>query len=190
MLTALRMDAVWILERLKEADPKIIQRAQAMRDLIDETIESVRSLAIRLRPGILDTLGLVDALEWHTTEFKRRTEMTCIFEHQDMPAIKEKLATATYRIAQEALTNAARHARASIVKVNLQQRDNRLILTVADNGAGFQPSALSESDGLGIAGMRERARLVGGLLEIQSQPGSGTQIRFQAPISASKGRSL
>jgi len=149
----------------------------------------VRSLAVRLRPGILDTLGLVDALEWYTTDFERRTEITCVFECRNVPEINETLATATYRIAQETMTNVARHAGANHVKVALQTRDGVLILTVVDNGIGFNTAELPESDGLGVAGMRERAVLVGGELEVQSYSEEGTRVRFSVPISDRKGRS-
>ena len=188
VLTALRMDSVWFLERLKASDPEAAERALTMRNLIDETIEAVRSMAVRLRPGVLDTLGLVDALEWYTTDFERRTEITCVFECRNVPGIKGTLATATYRIAQEALTNVARHAGASHVKVALQKRDGLLTLTVVDNGVGFNPAKLSESDGLGVAGMRERAGLVGGVLEVLSQPDNGTRVSFKVPIDDRNGR--
>ena len=112
VLTALRMDAVWIQERLKAMDPKASQRASAICQLIDKTIQDVRSMAFRLRPGVLDDLGLVDALEWYTSDFENRTEITCTFEHSNVPDIKNAVATAAYRITQEALTNVARHAAA------------------------------------------------------------------------------
>jgi len=188
VLTALRMDSVWVLKRFRETDGKTSRRAATMRDLIDETIESVRSLAVRLRPGILDALGLVDALEWYTTDFERRTEITCVFECRNVPESNETLSTATYRIAQEALTNVVRHACANHVKVALQTSDGVLTLTVVDNGIGFNTAELPESDGLGVAGMRERAVLVGGMLEVQSHSEGGTRVRFSVPVSGGKGR--
>ena len=187
ILTALRMDAVWIMARLRELDPKASVRAESMCELIDETIETVRSMAVRLRPGVLDTLGLVDALEWFTTDFERRTEITCVFEHRDVQGVDETLATATYRIAQEAMTNVARHADASQVKVALHNRNGLLKLTVADDGVGFDPETLSESEGLGMAGMRERAGLVGGTLQVQSHPHAGTQVELVVPLQDSEG---
>jgi signal transduction histidine kinase len=182
MLTALRMDSVWIQQRLKETDPKTAERALTMCSLIDKTIEDVRGMATRLRPSVLDSLGLVDALEWYTTDFERRTGITCIFERFDMPVVDDTLATAAYRIAQEALTNVARHAYASRVDVVLQAQKGTLTLTVVDNGRGFNIMELSESEGLGVAGMRERAALVGGELEIQSRPDKGTRVYFRVPI--------
>ena len=176
VLTALRMDAVWLQSVLSKAGLKAERRAAAMCDLIDTTIEEVRGLAIRLRPGVLDDLGLVDALEWYTGEFERRSQIPCILSHDEIPAIDETLATSAYRIAQEALTNVARHARASRVEVSLRMTSGSLVLTVTDDGAGFQVPSISETEALGLAGMRERAALVGGCLEVESAPGRGTRV--------------
>ncbi len=179
VLTALRMDSVWISRRLEAADPAAAERARDMCRLIDKNIEDVRGMAIRLRPGVLDDLGLVDALEWFTADFEKRTNITCVFEHSRIPVISESIATAAYRIAQEALTNVARHARANRAEVELVAHDRQLQLTVVDDGAGFETENLSESDGLGVAGMKERANLVGGDLEVRAAPGEGTRIRLR-----------
>ncbi len=182
VLTALRMDAVWIQDRLKEIDTRAARRALTMCGLIDKTIEDVRSLAFRLRPGVLDDLGLMDALESYTTDFEKRTGITCVFDHHDVPGTNDTVATAAYRIAQEALTNVARHAEAGHVDVALRVKSDILTLAVVDNGRGFNPSDLDEFGGLGLAGMRERAGLAGGILEVQSQPEQGTQVYFKVPI--------
>jgi len=187
MLTALRMDSAWLQERLKLSDPDSAERARAMDRLIDKTIQDVRSMAFRLRPGVLDDLGLVDALEWYTGDFERRTGITCIFEHNPVPVsdINDTVATASYRITQEALTNVARHALAGHVDVVLKQQEGMLTLLVADNGCGFDILELSESQGLGVAGMRERASLAGGTLEVQSRPDNGTRVYFKVPVIGS-----
>ena len=183
VLTALRMDSVWMYERLKATDPKAAERAITMCRLIDKNIEDVRGMAFRLRPGVLDDLGLVDALEWYTSDFERRTEISCVFEHIDIPVLNENLSTAAYRIAQEALTNVVRHASANHVEVVLKTNNGLLTLAVVDDGEGFESQHLSESEGLGVAGMRERATLVGGALEVHSEPKKGTRVYFNVPIS-------
>ena len=183
VLTALRMDSVWMHERLKATDAAAAERALAMCRLIDKNIEDVRGMAFRLRPGVLDDLGLVDALEWYTTDFERRTEIACVFEHENVPRLNETVSTAAYRIAQEALTNVARHAVAGQVQVSLGTNDGFLTLVVADDGRGFNAQDLSESEGLGVAGMRERASLVGGVLEVHSEPANGTQVYLKVPIT-------
>jgi len=181
-LTALHMDCLWMRGRIEAKDPKASARALNMCSLIDKTIEEVRSIAVRLRPGVLDRLGLVDALEWYTSDFEKRTGVTCIFERAGVPAISETVATAAYRIAQEALTNVARHSQASCVNVLLQGQNGMLQLSVSDNGRGFNPLELSEVEGLGVLGMRERASLVGGELLVKSALGEGTQVLLKVPL--------
>ena len=190
VLTALNMDSVWLHDHLKDTNAKAGQRALTMCELIDKTIAEVRSLAIRLRPGVLDDLGLVDALEWYTGDFERRTGITCVFEHANIPPISDNVATAAYRIAQEALTNVARHAFASRVEVDLQSNKSMMSLTVIDNGKGFNTSKMSETEALGLAGMRERATLVNGVLKLESQPRQGTKVHFKVPINGQKRRGL
>jgi signal transduction histidine kinase len=165
-----------------KSDAKASERALTMCRLIDKNIEDVRGLAFRLRPGVLDDLGLVDALDWYTTDFERRTEIICVFEYDKVPPLSETVATAAYRITQEAITNVARHAFANRVEVMLKARNGTLILEVADDGRGFYSPDLSDSEGLGIAGMRERAALVNGTLEVVSQPEKGTRVCFKVPL--------
>ena len=178
VLSALRMDAVWMKTRLKKTDSLAAGRARTMCELIDKNIEDVRTMTIRLRPGVLDDLGLTDALEWFTADFEKRTSVACVFKHSAIPPVNSDVATAAYRITQEALTNIIRHADASHVDVILQFRDNFLTLSVIDDGNGLNMSELAESEGLGMVGMRERAGLVGGKLEVQSQKGQGVRVSF------------
>jgi PAS domain S-box-containing protein len=182
VLTALRMDAVWMQERLKDSETKIAERALTMCDLIDKTIKDVRSIAIRLRPGVLDDLGLVDALEWLTTDFENRSGIICVFEHRDVPELNETVSTAAYRICQEAMTNVARYAEASRVSVVLKAEKNILSLSVRDDGKGFDSSDLAGFEGVGFAGMRERAVLAGGNLEVMSEKGRGCHVLFKVPL--------
>ena len=183
VLTALRMDSAWMADRLKQTDYEASLRAGAMRDLIDKNIEDVRGLAIRLRPGILDDLGLVDALEWLTTDFEKRTEITSVFEHESVPTLINTVSTAIYRITQEALTNVGRHAGADHVTVRFLKNNRHLTLAVFDDGQGFSMESLAQAEGLGIVGMQERASLVGGTLKVTSAPGQGTRIDLTIPLS-------
>ncbi|MCD6533579.1 MAG: sensor histidine kinase, partial [Deltaproteobacteria bacterium] len=173
----------WLAGRLRPLDEKAAERAAMMSSLIDDTIDEVRSIALRLRPGILDDLGLVEALEWYAADFERRTGITCTFAVEGViPVISDTLATAAYRISQEALTNVVRHAAADQVSLSLEAEDSLLILTVEDYGRGFILDDLVGVAGLGVAGMRERAVLVGGSLEVISQPNQGTIVVFRAPL--------
>jgi len=186
VLTALRMDAVWLSERLQPQDPKAGDRAVVMCRLIDNTIDEVRGLATRLRPGVLDDLGLIAALEWYIADFEKRTGIACIFRHRQVPNIDGIGATAAYRIVQEALTNVTRHAAATQVKVSLEPEKDMLTLAVVDNGRGFNLQEIAASECLGLAGMRERAGLLGGSLEIRSRPGKGTKVCFRFPADGSR----
>ncbi len=183
VLTALRMDAVWFQERIQGSSGDGAERALAMCNLIDKTIEEVRLMAIRLRPGVLDHLGLVAALEWYTADFERRTDVSCVFEHRRVPDTDEAVATAAYRVTQEALTNVARHAAARHVTVNLQGDEDLLYLTITDDGTGFDMATLEDSEGLGVAGMRERAALLGGGLDMDASPEKGTTVYFRVPLN-------
>jgi PAS domain S-box-containing protein len=182
ILTALRMDAVWLSDYLKEKNSHAADRARSMCQLIDKTLDEVRGLATRLRPGMLDDFGLIDALEWFTKDFARRTGIACTFTHPEMSDVDSLVATAAYRIAQEALTNVARHSYATRVTIALQVENGLMTLAVTDNGRGFNPKDLRESECLGLAGMRERAGLLGGSLEMHSKPGGGTRVDVQLPL--------
>jgi PAS domain S-box-containing protein len=187
VLTALRIDSVWLRDRLDGNDDNGAERALMMSTLIDNAIDEVRGMATRLRPGVLDDLGLVDALEWFAIDFEKRTGIHCVFTHRNMPDITDAISTAAYRIAQETFTNVARHSSATRVDVSLTAEDGLVSLTVADNGRGFDTKELLDSRGLGVAGMRERAALVGGALEIHSQPGKGTLVVLHVPIGRASG---
>jgi PAS domain S-box-containing protein len=184
VLTALRMDTVWLHKRLQQKEDDGAFRALAMCDLIDKTIDEVRGMAFRLRPGVLDDLGLVDALEIYTADFERRTGIATIFKSDAVYDVDNTIATASYRIAQEALTNVARHALAAHVDVELVVSEKELQLTIRDDGCGFLADNPSESEGLGIAGMRERAVLAGGALDVESYPGEGACISFSVRIGS------
>ena len=184
ILTALRMDSVWLRDRLKESEPKAHARARRMCELIDQTISDVRHIATRLRPPVLDDLGLVDALEWLTRDFEERTGMACVYARHEVPELDGFTAIAAYRVAQEALTNVARHSTASQVDLILDVAGENLVVKVVDNGSGFDLENLSESVSLGIAGMRERASLIGGELKISSSPGKGTEVVMVAPLGS------
>jgi len=177
VLTALRIDAVWIEKHLAIRDEDAALRAGRISALIDDTIEDVRQMAFRLRPGVLDDLGLVEALELLAGDCEKRSEITCLFKSSTIADIDDTLATALYRIAQEALTNVIRHSRASMVEVCLTMDKRMLLLTIKDNGTGFAFGEINEASGFGLTGMQERATLAGGNLDIISKKGRGTEVR-------------
>lgn len=129
---------------------------------------------------MLDDLGLMAALEWCASEFEKRTGID--FKHKGLDRVNDALSTAAYRIVQEALTNVARHSGASRVVVALERRNGSLALSVKDNGKGFDSEAPADHDRLGLVGMRERAGLVGGSLQVNSRPGNGKEVVFRVPV--------
>ncbi|MBF0233010.1 MAG: PAS domain S-box protein [Desulfamplus sp.] len=185
ILTALKMDGVWLEKYLEPIDHNAAKRAGRICSLIDDTISDVRAMAFRLRPGLLDDLGLVDALEFLTRDFEKRSEVWFLFRHTDIPDIDDTVATALYRIVQEAITNAMKHAKATEISIDLSVDDNSyLVLTVEDNGCGFSSVGNKEYHGLGLTGMKERATLSGGTLEIFSAINQGTRITCHLDLNA------
>lgn len=159
------------------------ETANGMVALVDSTIEAVRRIAKKLRPGVLDDFGLAAAVEWQAEEFQAHTGIRCRFVARpaDMELDRD-LSTAVFRILQETLSNVARHANATEVKVTLALVDDTLRLTVADNGRGITPAELADGRSLGLLGMRERAHLLGGRLTVTGRPGEGTTVVLDTPV--------
>jgi signal transduction histidine kinase len=152
---------------------------------VDATIQSVRRIATELRPGILDDLGLVAALEWQANEFQSRTGIECqVTSNLHDTLLDGDLNTAFFRIFQETLTNIMRHANATRVDVNSTQENGRLVLTVRDNGRGIQPGEITDRRSIGLVGMEERAALLGGDFHISGEPGHGTVVTVKIPLAA------
>ena len=115
--------------------------------------------------------------------FRRRTDVSCVFDHSEVPKISDTIAITAYRITQEALTNVARHAAAKHVFVTLHVKKEELVLQVTDDGIGFDQNRLQDAEGLGVAFMRERAVLVGGKLDVVALPENGTKVTFTMPLT-------
>ena len=183
-LTGLKIDLSWLGSRLpKHLDP-LIDKTREMSAHIDETIKTVRRISTELRPGILDHLGLVAALEWQAHEFQTRTGIQCrVGNALDRTILDEDLNTVFFRIFQEMLTNITRHAGATRVEVRLAEDNGRLILEVKDNGRGITPEQISNVKSIGLAGMRERAALLGGQVTISGAPKKGTKVVLAIPLA-------
>ncbi|NUM81548.1 response regulator [bacterium] len=182
-LTGLKMDLSWI-ER-HSPDHTLTEKLQSMSGLIDDTITLVRRISSDLRPAVLDNLGLAAAIEWQTDEFRKRSGMACEVElpKDDIPLDLNK-STAVFRIFQETLTNIVRHSGATRVRISLKADGSRLTLTVADNGRGISQEALQSPSALGLAGMRERAVIAGGKLDIAGS-GAGATVTLTLPMEVS-----
>jgi signal transduction histidine kinase len=182
------MDVAWLGRHLGEPRPDLRERMDAMSRLIDETIQQVRRISAELRPGVLDDLGLVAALEWQAREFEKRTGTRCVFESSlDNLLLTRDASTAVFRISQEALTNVARHAGATRVDIKLEERDERLYLEIGDNGSGIRneerEEAITSPASLGLLGIRERARRLGGEVAVTTGAAGGTSVKLSVPIA-------
>jgi PAS domain S-box-containing protein len=166
---------------------KMEDKIRLMVEQVDATIASVQRLATELRPAILTDLGIVAAIEWQCQDFQKRTGIPCtsVTSAEDI-GMEPELATALFRICQEALTNAARHAQATAVTVKLEWQTDFLQLMVADNGLGISDSTVSNHQSLGLLGMRERVAQFGGELTIQGRRGAGTTVTACLPRCISR----
>jgi len=178
-LSAILMEA----ESAEFADDlvEIREHLAAVRTLAEKTVNEVRDLALLLRPSMLDDFGLVPALNWHAREMTKRTGLNVVLSADDAADdLPDEHTTCIYRLVQEAVNNCARHANARTVEVEVKREDRRVIFSVRDDGAGFDPRFVR---GLGLLGMEERVRRLGGQLEIDSQPGRGTRIAAELPLA-------
>ncbi len=179
LLTALKydMDGLTINKELTTDLAK--SEMESMISIVDSLIDSVRKIATDLRPGILDHLGLFPALEWISKEFQKRTKI-CIHYNLDEAEISfdKNETTSIYRIVQEIFTNVARHSKASKLWLTTGKKDDFFVLSVKDDGVGFELKDYQQTGSLGLMGMRERALSIGGEIQIESSPGKGTTVNF------------
>jgi len=190
-LTGLKMDIYWLSNKIAPAREPVQHKINDIFELIDKTIDSVRRIAAQLRPSTLDNLGLVEAMEWQSTEFANRTGLQMQFQSgiQDL-AIPPDMATGLFRIYQEALTNITRHAGAATVSATLELEMDWLILKIRDDGRGFDPAKVRNKKTWGLLGMKERALMMGGKYEIASRPMEGTSIIVSVPLPHSPGKAI
>ena len=162
---------------------EMLQRIKNLNSLTSGTAQRVRKLCTELRPAVLDDLGLESAIAWQAGEFQDRTKIRCHAKDVAELSVPQEHATAVFRIFQEILTNVARHSQASSVTISLRQKGRDVILEVADNGKGIRLEELKGSKSLGLVGMRERAALLDGKIEISGERGKGTLVRVIIPLT-------
>jgi two-component system sensor histidine kinase UhpB len=170
--------ALLLLSRLEsEASPELRSAIGEAQDSVRASLEDVRSISIELRPEALDDLGLESALAVLCDRFAERTGLEVSYQfEQQLPELSAEAELVIYRVAQEALTNVARHSGSDRAELSLQRDDGEVVLTVRDHGKGFQSD---QALGSGIRGMRERAGLIGTALEIRNHPDGGTEVRLR-----------
>lgn len=181
-LTALKMDTNWVRERLRTDPDAAIAKLSEMLALIDSSVASTRRIAADLRPLMLDDLGLAPAIEWLVQNFSQRSGVQCELDIDEALELDEPYATAVFRMVQESLANVGKHAYARLVRVRVAREDQEIALSVEDDGVGFSTATGRKPNSLGLIGLRERAHLLKGRIEVRSTPGEGTRVAVRIPV--------
>ncbi len=190
-LTALQIDLQWLERHVRASTPvdgEALDKLTSMAPLAERLMEMTQDVCAALRPGMLDDLGLLAAIEWQADDWEKRTGLTCAVSlPSDEVVLKPDHALGLFRIFQESLTNVIRHAKATRVDVRVHSDDGNLCMEVQDNGQGFDQESFPASKALGLLSMRERASGFQGTVEILSEPGKGTIVRVRLPLAGKVG---
>ncbi len=182
-LTVLKMDVSWLNKRMQGEGESVREKLKSLTEMLDGTVKTVRRISSELRPSLLDDLGLVATIDWHSREFEKRSGIKTEFSEPETDFnLSDTQKTGIFRIFQESLTNVARHSGADKVTISLQHTDNNLTLCIEDNGKGFDKDKIKEVRTLGILGMKERTAMMGGSYEVQSIAGQGTKVIVCVPL--------
>lgn len=183
VLTALKMDLSYLAKKLPPEPSSLRTKVDHMLTFVDKTIQSVKRITMDLRPGLLDHLGLVAAMEWQADEFQGRTGIRCsLMVEPDDIILRPDQATSVFRIFQEALTNVARHSQATEVRTSLIAKEGILEMTVRDNGIGITEEQIQSAKSYGLMGIKERAYFCGGRADISGKKGEGTTVVISIPF--------
>jgi signal transduction histidine kinase len=184
ILTPAKMDLAWLQARLGD-DPEYAERMRRLSVLIDQGIDLKRRVIERLRPSLLDHLGLAAAIQWYAEEVCRASHLECdIRVAPSFERLPADLEIALYRLVQESLANVIQHAKAKKVVVSLDRGKEGLGLEISDDGVGIGDLEAARRLSYGMSGMRQRVRAMGGSFEITSKPGQGTKVRAFVPRAA------
>jgi signal transduction histidine kinase len=181
-LSALLMEAGNAVARVPMDSAEVRRHVESIKRLAEASVNVIRNMTLLLRPSMLDDFGLVPALEWQAREVSKRTGLRVhVAADETESELPDDLRTCIYRVVQEALHNCARHSHARSVKVVVKQEPHRIVLTVEDDGSGFDSR---RTRGLGLVGMQERVNHLGGAFEITSKPGAGTKVEVELPLAS------
>ena len=184
MLTFLKIQIALVGKKLNDDQQILKDKIDSSLKLIDDSINSIQRISEKLRPNVLDELGIGPAIDWQAKDFSDRTGIECVCDlPKEEPFLDKEKSTAVFRIFQEALTNIARHANADKVFISLKEYKNNLILEIKDNGKGITVNQINDSRSLGILGMKERAMLFSGRVKIKSSMNSGTSVLVEIPFN-------
>jgi len=182
-LTTIKIELSLLREEVIHDATAATQRINSLKGRVDETIHAVKHIITKLRPGLLDDLGLSAAIEWQAKDFQQHTGILCeVRSEPEEISINSEISTAIFRIFQETLTNITRHSGATRVNVNLNQTNDVLKLQVHDNGRGITAEEINDPKSFGLIGIRERAQYWHGTIEINGKPETGTTIIIQFPM--------
>jgi PAS domain S-box-containing protein len=182
-MTALKMNLAWLRGKLRQDQKDLLKTVNSMKEIVDDNLQIAKRISTELRPRLLDDLGLIPAIEWHSDDFQKNTGIGCkvTTSHKDID-LGSDLKTAIYRIYQEAMTNIYRHAKASEVKIKIKNDSNKLLLKVNDNGTGISDDKISDPLSFGLIGMKERAYNLGGEVTVQGEKNKGTTVMVTIPL--------
>jgi len=165
----------------QHGDSELSDQVRRLRKLAEASVGVVRNMALLLRPSMLDDLGLIPALQWQAREVSKRTGIIVnVASYEVDDALPDEYKTSIYRVVQEALHNCEQHAQANHARIMVRQNEDALVLSIQDDGRGFQPQI---EKGMGILGMQERVTRLGGTFKVESQPGQGALIMVRLPFS-------
>ena len=183
VLTALKIQVSLLANKLNKDQEPLKEKIKSLLEMIDASVESVQKISSKLRPGILDELGLIAAIEWQAEEFEKLTNIKCSLAlPKDEFKLERNKTTAIFRILQESLTNIARHTEATKVVVTLMNHQSNVYLEIQDNGKGITQEQIKDFKSLGIHSMEERAIVFGGQVYIEGLAGKGTKVKVEIPF--------
>lgn len=187
-LAIIKMEVSRLQKKIKKDDDPALKRAEELKKLLDETVNTVRRISSSLRPSMLDDMGLEAAIDWYLAEFCRRSGINTLFKKMNKELnLPDNIKTGLFRILQESLTNVIKYAEAKNVNVYLGLENAELVLVINDDGVGFDLQMVRHKKTLGLLGMRERAAMLGGSYEIMSEPGKGTTTIVKVPLTEKDG---
>ena len=185
-LTAIKIDTAWLIERLDTQKPELLAKAKGIESLVDRCMKSANNILSSLRPSVLDSFGLIAAIEMETEEFEKRTGISCPINQVDEGVdISPEASIALFRIFQETLTNIMKHAKASEVTVDITNLHDGLDLVISDNGCGLKEVDRLKPRSFGLRGIQERVAHFNGVVQISSKPGKGTTVQVHIPHTVS-----
>lgn len=188
VLTVMKIQVSLLSNKLSEKENNIKEKFESITSMIDNTVDTVQRITAKLRPGILDDLGLTAAIEWQADDFSSKTGIKCNYSLPENETISDQeKVTALFRIFQETLTNIARHSGADRVDIKLETTEKCFKMKISDNGVGISGDEMAKSDSFGLMGMRERALLFDGEVTISGEPGRGTTVCVSIPLDKTGG---